>query len=124
MVFTSIGFLLILSGGSHFPRLITARLSNGIFKKDNESFLQFEQLLENEYSINLPAEYRYKAKTRQSWINIINPFRGVLVSGSPESGKTFFIFRHVITQHIEKGFSMFVYDFKYSDLTLLAYNAW
>jgi hypothetical protein len=30
----------------------------------------------------------------------------------------------VIAQHIEKGFSMFVYDFKYSDLTLLAYNAW
>ncbi|MCE6989560.1 conjugal transfer protein MobC [Dyadobacter sp. CY323] len=124
MVFTSIGFLLILSGGSQFSRLITARLSNDIFNKDNESFPQFEQLLENEYSINLPAEYRHKSKTRQSWINVINPFRGLLVSGSPGSGKTFFVFRHVITQHIEKGFSMFVYDFKYSDLTLLAYNAW
>jgi hypothetical protein len=124
MVFTSVGFLLILSGGSQFSRLITARLSNDIFNKDNESFPQFEQLLENEYSINLPAEYRHKGKTRQSWINIINPFRGVLVSGSPGSGKTFFVFRHVIAQHIEKGFSMFVYDFKYSDLTLLAYNAW
>jgi len=104
MVFSSVGFLLILSGGSQFSRLITARLSNDIFNKDNESFPQFEQLLENEYSINLPAEYRHKGKTRQSWINVSNPFRGVLVSGSPGSGKTFFIFRHVITQHIEKGF--------------------
>ncbi|TLV01395.1 conjugal transfer protein MobC [Dyadobacter luticola] len=124
MISTAIGFLLILSGGSQFSRLITARLSSDIFNKDNESFPQFEQLLENEYSINLPAEYRHKGKRRQSWINIINPFRGVLVSGSPGSGKTFFVFRHVIAQHIEKGFSMFVYDFKYSDLTLLAYNAW
>jgi hypothetical protein len=65
--------------------LITARLSNDIFNKDNESFPQFQQLLEDEYSINLRAEYRYKGKTRQSWINIINPFRGVLVSGSPGS---------------------------------------
>ncbi|WP_255727009.1 YWFCY domain-containing protein [Dyadobacter sp. CY347] len=92
MVITSIGFLLILSGGSQFYRLITARFSNDIFNKDNESFPQFEQLLENEYLIALPAEYRYKGKTRQSWINIINPFRGVLVSGSPGSGKTFLSF--------------------------------
>lgn len=113
MTFTSVGFLLILSGGSQFSRLITARLSSDIFNKDNESFPQFERLLENEYSINLPAEYRYKGKFRQSWINVINPFRGLLVSGSPGSGKTFFVFRHVIGQHIEKGFSMFVYDFKY-----------
>jgi hypothetical protein len=92
MVSTTIGFLLILSGGSQFSRLITARLSSDIFNKDNESFPQFEQLLENEYSINLPAEYRHKGKIRQSWINIINPFRGVLVSGSPGSGKTFLFF--------------------------------
>lgn len=124
MTLVSAGFLLILSGGSKFSRLITARLSSDIFNRDNQSFPQFERLLENEYSINLPAEYRYRGKTRQSWINVINPFRGLLVSGSPGSGKTFFVFRHVIAQHIEKGFSMFVYDFKYSDLTQLAYNAW
>jgi hypothetical protein len=124
MAFTSAGFLLILSGGSQFSRMITARLNKDIFNKDNETFPQFEKLIENEYSINLPARYRYKGRVRQSWINIINPFRGLLVSGSPGSGKTYFVFRHIISQHIEKGFSMFVYDFKYSDLSLLAYNSW
>ncbi|WP_439584135.1 conjugal transfer protein MobC [Dyadobacter bucti] len=124
MLLTSAGFLLILSGGSKFSRMITARLTNDIFNKDNETFPQFEKLIENEYSINLPAQYRYRGRVRQSWINIINPFRGLLVSGSPGSGKTYFVFRHIIYQHIEKGFSMFVYDFKYSDLTLLAYNSW
>jgi hypothetical protein len=124
MAFTSAGFLLILSGGSKFSRMITARLNNDIFNKDNETFPQFEKLIENEYSINLPAKYRYKGRVRQSWVNIINPFRGLLVSGSPGSGKTYFVFRHIISQHIEKGFSMFVYDFKYNDLSLLAYNSW
>lgn len=31
--------------------------------------------------------------------------------------------RHVITQHIRKGFSMFLYDFKFDDLSIIAYNA-
>ncbi|NIJ52207.1 conjugal transfer protein MobC [Dyadobacter arcticus] len=124
IVVSSAGFLLVLSGGSKFSRLITARLSQDIFNKENETFPQFEQCLENEYSINLPAEYRFKNRWRQSWINVINPFRGLLVSGSPGSGKTYFVFRHIILQHIEKGFSMFVYDFKYSDLSSLAYTAW
>lgn len=124
MLFSLGGFLLVLSGGSKFSRLVTAHFSNDIFNKENETFPQFEQLLENEYSINLPAKYRYRNRWRQSWINIINPFRGLLVSGSPGSGKTYFVFRHVISQHVKKGFSMFVYDFKYSDLSALTYNAW
>lgn len=119
----TVGFLLVLSGGTKISRVITARLNGDIFNKDNETFPQFEELLENEYSINLPAQYRYNGKLRNSWINIINPFRGLLVSGSPGAGKTYFVFRHIISQHIEKGFSVFVYDFKYSDLTIIAYNA-
>ncbi|MDB5087571.1 MAG: conjugal transfer protein TraG [Mucilaginibacter sp.] len=30
--------------------------------------------------------------------------------------------RHVITQNIKKGFALFLYDFKYDDLTRIAYN--
>ena len=37
-------------------------------------------------------------------------------------GKSFFVIRHVITQHLEKGFTCFLYDFKYPDLTRIAYN--
>lgn len=125
MGITSIGFLLLLSGGTLLSRIISNRLNNkDIFNKENETFPQEERLLENEYSINLPALYRLKDKTRNSWINIINPFRGVMVLGTPGSGKSYFVIRHIITQHIRKGFTMFVYDFKFDDLSRIAYNTW
>lgn len=122
---TSIGFMLILTGGTLLTRIIRSRLnSKDIFNRENETFPQEERLLENEYSINLPSRYRLKNKIRNSWINIINPFRALMVLGSPGSGKSYFVIRHVITQHIKKGFTMFVYDFKFDDLTRIAYNAW
>ncbi len=125
MIITSIGFLIILRGGMLLSRIIQKRLnSNSIFNNENETFPQEERLLENEYSINLPARYHLKNKVRKSWINIINPFRGLLVLGTPGSGKSYFIIRHVITQHIQKGFTMFVYDFKFDDLSKIAYNTW
>ena len=122
---TSVGYMLILSGGILLSRIIRKRLDNkDIFNRENETFPQEERLLENEYSVNLPARYRLKNKVRNSWINIINPFRAVLVLGTPGSGKSYFVIRHIITQHIRKGFTLFVYDFKFDDLSGIAYNAW
>jgi hypothetical protein len=120
---TSLGYILLLSGVSLLFRMLKLTLGKDIFNKDNESFPQEERLLENEYSINLPAIYNLKGKSRKSWINIINPFRGTLIGGSPGSGKSYFVIRHVITQHIQKGFTMLVYDFKYDDLSKIVYNA-
>lgn len=122
MITTVLGFVLILSGGTYLSRIMHQRLSNSVFNSENETFPQEERLLYNEYSINLPARYLLKGKVRRSWINIINPFRGLLVMGSPGSGKSYFVIQHIIRQHIQKGFSMFVYDFKFDDLTLIAYN--
>lgn len=122
---TAIGFLLVLSGGTLLSRIIKNRLNNkDIFNKENETFPQEERLLENEYSINLQARYHLKDKVRNSWINIINPFRALMVLGTPGSGKSYFVIRHVITQHIRKGFTMFVYDFKFDDLSKITYNTW
>ncbi len=122
MLFTSIGYLLMLRSGTLLSCLLKLRLSSDIFNELNESFPQEERLLQNEYSINLPARYKLKEKVRKSWINIINPFRGLLVIGSPGAGKSWFVIQHVIKQHIEKGFTMLVYDFKYDDLSKIAYN--
>ena len=120
---TSLGYLLILTGGTLLSRVIQLKLNNkDIFNKENETFPQEERLLQNEFSINLPAQYNLKGKVRRSWINIINPFRSLLVMGSPGAGKSYFVIRHVITQHIRKGFSMFVYDFKFDDLSVITYN--
>jgi YWFCY protein/Type IV secretory system Conjugative DNA transfer len=119
---TGTGYLLFLMGGTHIARIIKVKLSDDVFNSENETFPQEERLLENEYSINLPATYNLKGNRRKSWINIINPFRGILVMGSPGSGKTHFIIQHIIRQHIRKGFSMFIYDFKFDDLTKIAYE--
>ncbi len=122
MAITGIGFMLVVTGGGLLTRIIKNKLKPDIFNKTNETFPQEEKLLANEYSINLPASYNLKGKMRNSWINFINPMRGLLVIGSPGSGKSYFVVEHVIKQHIEKGFSMFIYDYKYDDLTRLAYN--
>lgn len=122
---TVVGFILMLTGGTLLSRVIQLKLNNqDIFNKENETFPQEERLIKNEYSINLPALYNIKGKTRKSWINFINPFRALLVLGSPGSGKSYFVIRHVITQHISKGFTMFVYDFKFDDLSRIAYNTY
>lgn len=119
------GFLLTLSGGVLLSRVVRLGFDRSdIFNRENETFPQEERLLENEYSINLPAQYSLKGRVRKSWINIINPFRGLLVLGTPGAGKSYFVIRHVITQHIRKGFAMFIYDFKFDDLSRIAYNTW
>jgi YWFCY protein/Type IV secretory system Conjugative DNA transfer len=120
---TIIGYLLLLTGATRLSRLLKITLGKDIFNKENETFPQEERLLENEYSVNLPARYTLKGKIRQSWINFINLFRGLLVIGTPGAGKTYFVIRHVIEQHIRKAFSMFIYDFKFDDLSRIAYNA-
>jgi hypothetical protein len=122
MALTGMGYLLILTGGTYLSRLLKDKLSKDIFNTENETFPQEERKLENEYSINLPAKYSLKGITRDSWINFINPFRGLLIAGTPGAGKSYFVIRHVIDQHLKKGFSMFVYDFKYDDLSRIVYN--
>lgn len=108
MAITSFSFLAVLSTGARMGRVLFLGNQKNVFNHLNETFPQEERLIENEYSVNLPARYRLKNKVRASWINIINPFRALLVAGTPGSGKSYFVIRHVITQHIQKGFSMFI----------------
>ncbi|HSZ86517.1 MAG TPA: conjugal transfer protein MobC, partial [Puia sp.] len=123
MLSVALGYIFILTGGTLLSRVIHQKLnSDDIFNNENETFPQEERVLTNGYSINLPAEYYLRNKKRKSWINIINPFRGLLVIGSPGAGKSYFIIQHIIKQHIEKGFAMFVYDFKFDDLSVIVYN--
>jgi hypothetical protein len=119
---TSLGFILLLTGGTKLSRYVRLSFHKDIFNELNETFPQEERRLDNEFSINLPAVYYLKGNQRNSWINIVNPFRGLLVTGSPGSGKTYFVIQHVIRQHLQKGYSMLVYDFKYDDLSRIAYN--
>lgn len=91
---TVIGFLLFITGAAIITRVIKSKIATDLFNKENETFPQEERLIKNDYSINLPAQYKLKGKVRKSWINIINPFRGLLVMGSPGSGKCYFVIQH------------------------------
>lgn len=122
---TFTGYLLVLSGGTWLSRILKPRWENpDLFNRDNESFPQEERLLRTSVSINLRTTYLLDGHRRKGWINIVNPFRGLLIAGMPGSGKSYFVIRHVITQQIKKGFTLFIYDFKFDDLTKIAYNAW
>lgn len=122
MALTGIGYLLILTGGTWLSRLIKDSLITDVFNSENETFPQEERLLENEYSFNLPTKYNLKGRIRNGWINCVNPFRSVLVAGSGGAGKTYFVIRHILDQQLKKGFCVFLYDFKFDDLTKMAYN--
>lgn len=85
MAVTSLGFFSMMTGGAKLSRLLFLKLGKDVFNEYSETFPQEERLLENEYSVNLPAQYMLKGKLRKSWINIINPFRALLVAGTPGS---------------------------------------
>lgn len=119
---TIIGYILFLTGGSLLSRLVIQKLSPDVFNKLNETFPQEERLIENKYSLNFRAQYNLRGRTRHSWVNVINSFRGLLVMGLSGSGKTAFVVKQVLQQQIEKGFAMFIHDFKYPDLTNVAYH--
>lgn len=122
MISCASGFLLTLHGGIYLTRIVWRRAEPDIFNRLHESFPQEERSLTNASSINLPARYRYKKEDRDSWVNIIDPFRGTLILGSPGSGKTWYLVEPMIRQYIEKGFALLVYDFKYDDLSKIVYN--
>jgi len=116
------GFVILNIGFDNISKLINVNLMKDRFNVENESFLQQEKLMENIYSVNLQTSYLYRGELREGWINIVNPFRATMVIGTPGSGKSFSVVLPFIRQHLLKGFSMCVYDFKYPDLSIVAYN--
>ncbi|MDR0573429.1 MAG: YWFCY domain-containing protein [Tannerella sp.] len=122
-IFTlTLGYILLLVAGLWISRLLKNNLMDDVFNIDNESFMQETQLIENEYSVNLPTRFFYKKKWNKGWINVVNPFRASIVLGTPGSGKSYAIVNSYIRQQIVKGFSMYVYDYKFDDLSVIAYN--
>ena len=116
------GYLLLLAAGVWIGRRIGKPSVDDPFNEENESFMQETRLLENEYSVNLPTRFCYGGQSRTGWINVVNPFRATAVLGTPGSGKSYAVINSYIRQHIEKGFAMYIYDFKFDDLSTIAYN--
>lgn len=116
------GYLSLLAAGVWISRLLKNNLMDDVFNLENESFTQETRLIENEYSINLPTRFYYKKKWNDGWINVVNPFRASMVLGTPGSGKSYAIVNNYIKQQIEKGFAVYIYDYKFPDLSEIAYN--
>ena len=119
---TAAGYVCLLMAGLWASRLLKNNLMDDPFNNENESFMQETRLLTNEYSVNLPTRFYYKKRWNNGWINILLPQRASIVLGTPGSGKSFAVVNSYIKQQIEKGYSMYIYDFKFPDLSTIAYN--
>lgn len=118
----SAGYGCLLAAGVWMSRLLRQNLMEDVFNNENESFMQETRLIENEYSVNLPTRFWYRKKMWHGWINVVNPFRASIVLGTPGSGKSFAVVNSYIKQQIEKGYATYIYDFKFPDLSTIAYN--
>lgn len=116
------GYICLLTAGVWITRLLKNRLMDDVFNDENESFMQETCLIANEYSVNLPTRFYYKKKWHNGWINVVSPQRGCIVLGCPGSGKSYCVINQFIKQQIEKGYALYCYDFKFPDLSLIAYN--
>lgn len=122
IAFVVVGLIFYLMGSMQIRRLMDNN-DNDIFNKENETFPQMERKVETEFSVNIPYRFFYQKRWRDGWINIVNPFRAVMVIGTPGSGKSFGTLIPAIHQLIKKNFTGYIYDYKYPDLTLEALNA-
>lgn len=118
----AVGYICLLMGGVWMSRLLKNDLMDDPFNNENESFMQETRLLANEYSMNLPTRFYCGKKWNPGWINVVNPFRASIVLGTPGSGKSFAVVNSYIKQQIEKGYTQYIYDFKFPDLSEIAYN--
>jgi len=116
------GYLGLLMAGLWMSRLYKNNLMTDVFNNENESFGQETQLMENEYSVNLPTRFQYRGRLNDGWINVVNPFRATIVLGTPGSGKSYAVVNNYIRQMIGKGYSCYLYDYKFDDLSTIAYN--
>ena len=117
------GYLALLMSGLWMSRLYRHNLMEDVFNMENESFMQETRLMENEYSVNLPTRFYYKKRWNNGFVNIVNIFRACMVIGTPGSGKSYAIVNSYIRQLIAKGFAIYIYDYKFDNLSTIAYNS-
>ena len=116
------GYVSMMFGGIWMSRILRGNMMDDRFNNENESFMQETRLIKNDYSINLPTRFYYNKRWNKGWVNVVNPFRASIVLGTPGSGKSYAIVNNYIKQCIENGYSGYIYDFKFPDLSLIAMN--
>lgn len=115
-----IGAVLIQVALSNLTKMIGHSLKKDIWNVEEESFDQNRVRIDSWEVFNIPMQFFYKKKVHVGWMNI-NPFRGLMVLGTPGSGKSESVIIPFIKQFLAKGYAMMVYDFKYPTLAKLTY---
>jgi hypothetical protein len=116
-----LGAIVISLSMDNVSKMIRSGLGKDIWNVEGESFMQQVKPVITPYSVNIPMQFYFKGKVRNGWINIVNPFRGTLLIGTPGSGKSFGIVNPCIRQMIAKEFCCCIYDYKFPDLGKIAY---
>jgi hypothetical protein len=122
ILFVVAGYYIVTKGFTQCWKCLSRGFMSDRFNDDNETFMQEDKLIENEYSINIPTEFDYKKRKRNGWINVINPFRGTMVIGNPGSGKSYAVIEEFMQQTAKKGYTACIYDYKFPDQTTTHYN--
>lgn len=121
LVCSFVGALLTSVAMDNISKIIRSGLGKDKWNVEGESFMQPVKPVVTSYSVNIPTQFYFKNKVWDGWINLVNPFRGTILIGTPGSGKSFGIVNPFIRQLIAKEFCCCVYDFKYPDLGKIAY---
>lgn len=122
-ILTSItGYVLLIFGFGLLGR--KSGHMKGASNDDEETFEQCDTLIDTEDSVNIPTKYKHKGKWHKGWINVVNPYRASMIVGLPGAGKSYAIYYPFIDQMVRKGYCLFLYDYKFDDLTQIVYNKW
>jgi uncharacterized membrane protein YeaQ/YmgE (transglycosylase-associated protein family) len=121
MLTSLIGAVMLSISMDNISKMIRSGLGKDIWNVEGESFMQPVKMIDTPYSVNIPMQFYYRKKIWNGYINIVNPFRGTILIGTPGSGKTWGIVNPFIRQLIAKEFCCCVYDYKYPDLAKVAY---
>lgn len=115
-----LGAVILQMGADSISKLMQQKMGKDRWNVEEESFDQNRKLIDTDTSVNIPYRFQYNDKTNNGYINL-DPFRGTMIIGVPGSGKSFGVINPAIRQMIAKGFCLCIYDFKFPDLTQIAY---
>ncbi|WP_330746740.1 type IV secretory system conjugative DNA transfer family protein [Chryseobacterium sp. CP-77] len=107
-IISFVSYIVYIVGFLKFRKYFNFYDKKDEFNDKNQIFEQEKVVKKNPYSVNF--------KTENGVINVVNPFRATMVLGTPGSGKSYSVVEEYIRQHIQKQFSMMVYDFKFPAL--------
>ncbi|MCT1525826.1 type IV secretory system conjugative DNA transfer family protein [Sphingobacterium lactis] len=116
------GTILMHIALDNVSKIISSNLGKDKWNVEQESFMQATKPKVSQMSVNIPTLFYYKKRVHKGFLVIENVARGLLLVGTPGSGKSWSIINPYIKQLIAKELCLCIYDFKFPDLGKVAYH--